>query len=114
MRRREMLLPVILPEAFQKVAYVQAAMFPSYVDTEYIPNQDTRVCCKFERIEDAINADSGVAVKKSFVGYGTYNMTLEYDVDDTEEHFIYLKYRKDGSVHTGSDNFKFRIRFESE
>ena len=32
----------------------------------------------------------------------------------TEEHFIYLKYRKDGSVHTGSDNFKFRIRFESE
>ena len=55
-----------------------------------------------------------MAVKKSFVGYGTYNMTLEYDVDDTEEHFIYLKYRKDGSVHTGTDNFKSRIRFESE
>ena len=65
-------------------------------------------------LQSNTNADSGVAVKKSFVGYGTYNMTLEYDVDDTEEHFIYLKYRKDGSVHTGSDNFKFRIRFESE
>ena len=65
-------------------------------------------------LQSNTNVDSGVAVKKSFVGYGTYNMTLEYDVDDTEEHFIYLKYRKDGSVHTGSDNFKFRIRFESE
>lgn len=47
MRRREMLLPVTLPEAFQKVAYVQATMFPSYVDTEYTlhlssPSQENR------------------------------------------------------------------------
>ena len=66
------------------------------------------------QLQKFVRMNSGVAVKKSFVGYGTYNMTLEYDVDDTEEHFIYLKYRKDGSVHTGTDNFKFRIRFESE
>ena len=65
-------------------------------------------------LQSNTNADSGATVKKSFVGYGSYNMTLEYDIDDTEEHFIYLKYRKDGSVHTGTDNFKFRIRFESE
>lgn len=53
MRRREMLHPVTLPESYQKVAYVQATAYPSYVDTEYSPNQDTRVCCKFERITDS-------------------------------------------------------------
>ena len=53
MRRREMLLPVTLPETFQKVTYVQATKYPSYVDTEYIPDQDTRVCCKFERDTDS-------------------------------------------------------------
>ena len=61
MRRREMLLPVKLPEAFQKVAYVQATKYPSYVDTKYIPDQDTRVCCKFERDRNASNIVSAAS-----------------------------------------------------
>ena len=48
-----MLHPTALPEAYQKAAYVQATAYPSYVDTEYTPNQDTRVCCKFERSTDS-------------------------------------------------------------
>ena len=57
-------------------------------------------------------ADTGSNVKKSFKGLGKYNLTLEYDVEDTEQHFIYLKYRKDGSTNVGKDCLQFRVRFE--
>ncbi len=58
------------------------------------------------------NSDSGSTVKKSFYGRGKYTETVEYDVPDFEEHFIYIKYRKDGSVNTGADSLRFRVRFE--
>lgn len=58
------------------------------------------------------NPDSGTTVKKSFYGRGKYTETVEYDVSDYEEHFIYIKYRKDGSVNTGADSIRFRVRFE--
>ena len=51
-------------------------------------------------------------VKKSFYGRGKYTETVEYDIFDFEEHFIYIKYRKDGSVNTGADSIRFRVRFE--
>lgn len=60
------------------------------------------------------NPDTGTTVKKSFYGRGKYTETVEYDVSDFEEHFIYIKYRKDGSVNTGADSLRFRVRFETE
>ena len=50
MRQREMFRPNKLPEAYQPVSYIQATAFPSYIDTEYTPNQDTRVCVTAELV----------------------------------------------------------------
>ena len=61
---------------------------------------------------DLWECHTGSNVKKSFKGLGKYNLTLEYDVEDTEQHFIYLKYRKDGSTNVGKDCMQFRVRFE--
>lgn len=58
------------------------------------------------------SADNGNMVKKSFHGRGKYTETVKYDIFDFEEHFIYIKYRKDGSVNTGADSIRFRVRFE--
>ena len=58
------------------------------------------------------NPDSGSVVRANYYGRGSYTETLEYTVEDNDEHFIYLKYRKDGSVDSGIDCMRFRIRFE--
>ncbi len=58
------------------------------------------------------NDETGVSVKKNFKGRGKYEETLEYDVPDSGEHAIYVKYRKDGSAHVGADNIRFKVRFD--
>ncbi len=58
------------------------------------------------------NADADAYLTKSFKGQSSYNQTLEIDINDTEEHFICCKYRKDGSVDSGLDRFRFKVRFE--
>ena len=108
MRRREMLLSVTLPEAFQKVAYVQATMFPSYVDTEYTPNQDTRVCCKFERIEDAINPTVYGTEKPRF---SFLSVRVDYGEDTgialkkMDKNMIYCVDQNRNYVRVGSDEY---------
>jgi hypothetical protein len=58
--------------------------------------------------------DSGTTVKKSFYGLGSYTQTIEYQVEDKEEHFVYVKFRKDNSVDTSPDCLKFHVRFDEE
>ncbi len=46
-----------------------------------------------------------------------YSATITYNIDTTGEHFIYIKYRKDGSVNNGDDCLKFKcsiIEFEKD
>lgn len=57
------------------------------------------------------NADTGASVKRNFYGNGDRKVeTLEFEIPDEEEHFIYLKYRKDGSGHRGADSLRFKVR----
>lgn len=60
-------------------------------------------------LSSSTNVDSGSTVKRNFNGFNG-NETLEYSIDDADEHFIYCKFRKDGSVHSGADCFKFKLR----
>ena len=53
MRRREMIRPVVLLDKYYQVAYIEATSYSSYVDTGYIPNQDTRVCITIQRMSDS-------------------------------------------------------------
>ena len=53
MRRREMIHPVVLPDQYHQVAYVEATSYSSYVDTGYVPNQDTRVCITIQRMSES-------------------------------------------------------------
>lgn len=59
------------------------------------------------------SADSGSTVKLS-CNSGTYNksteQTLTYDIPNGT-HFIYIKYRKDGSVHSYNDSLQFKISY---
>lgn len=57
------------------------------------------------------NADTGESVKRNFYGNGDRKVeTLEFEIPDEAEHFIYLKYRKDGSGHRGADSLRFKVR----
>ena len=57
------------------------------------------------------NIDSGTSVKRNFAGSpDRKEETLEFEIPDEEEHFIYLKYRKDGSVNRGADSLRFKVR----
>ena len=58
-----------------------------------------------------VNIDSGTSVKRNFAGSpDRKEETLEFEIPDEEEHFIYLKYRKDGSVNRGADSLRFKVR----
>ena len=57
------------------------------------------------------NIDSGTSVKRNFAGSpDRKEETLEFEIPDEGEHFIYLKYRKDGSVNRGADSLRFKVR----
>lgn len=57
------------------------------------------------------NSDSGTSVKRNFAGSpDRKEETLEFEIPDEEEHFIYLKYRKDGSASRGADSLRFKVR----
>lgn len=60
-----------------------------------------------------LNNSEGSAnnIKRSFRGVGKYEETVEYQIEDEMEHFIYIKYKKDGSADVGEDCLKFKIRF---
>ncbi len=46
--------------------------------------------------------------------YTTSNHTIDYGIIPEGSHFIYIKYRKDGSASQGNDSLKFKLRFERE
>lgn len=76
-------------------------------------NYDYGIVSKLDTVLGSSNAvDNSNIVQRNFYGLGTYEETVEFNVDDEEEHFIYIKYRKDGSGNVGKDYMKFRIRFE--
>ncbi len=57
------------------------------------------------------NSDTGESVKRNFTGSPDRKVeALEFEIPDEEEHFIYLKYRKDGSVNRGADSLRFKVR----
>ena len=49
---------------------------------------------------------------KKFTSSSTSIQTVNYGVLEAGEHFIYVKYRKDGSVNSGNDSLQFQVRFE--
>lgn len=57
------------------------------------------------------SADSS-NVKKSFYGQSSSSwVNVDYTGFSTGEHFIYVKFRKDGSVNSGNDSLRFKIIF---
>lgn len=89
-----------------------------YVDCigEGEANYDFGILSKLDTTLGSNNSeDSSNLVQKSFRGNASYSETVTYDVPDAEQHFIYIKYKKDGSADIGKDCLRFRIRFlESE
>lgn len=57
--------------------------------------------------------DSSTAVFKSFKGQQSPDIvSVIYEGIDSQEHFIYVKYKKDSSVNKDYDSLQFKIRFE--
>ena len=57
--------------------------------------------------------DSSAVVFKSFRGQQSPDIvSVVYDGGDPQDHFIYIKYRKDSSVNKNYDSLQFKIRFE--
>lgn len=57
--------------------------------------------------------DSSAVVFKSFRGQQSPDIvSVVYDGGDPQDHFIYVKYRKDNSVNRDYDSLQFKIRFE--
>lgn len=57
--------------------------------------------------------DSSAVIFKSFRGQQSPDIvSVVYDGGDPQDHFIYVKYRKDGSVNKNYDSLQFKIRFE--
>ena len=57
------------------------------------------------------SADS-TNVKKSFSGYSSLAVqTVTYTGVTAGEHYIYIKYRKDGSVNSGNDSLQFKVSY---
>lgn len=59
------------------------------------------------------NTIDSSGVFKSFSGQQSSDVvSVDYGVPTAGEHFIYIKYRKDGSVHSNNDTLMFQVRFE--
>lgn len=52
-------------------------------------------------------------VFKSFKGLSSTSVqTVDYGILTEGEHYIYIKFRKDGSASSGNDSLQFKVRFE--
>lgn len=61
----------------------------------------------------SLNNTIDSAVYYSFYGkQSPAVVTVTYDDLDAEEHYIYIKYRKDHTMNTNNDSLQFKIRFE--
>ena len=59
------------------------------------------------------NAVDSSNVFKSFKGLSSTSVqTVNYGVLSAGKHYIYIKYRKDSSTHSGNDSLRFKVRFE--
>ena len=61
-------------------------------------------------------ADAAAMVKQSFSNHVASENVISVDYGNTGigEHFIYVKYIKNGSTDSNRDSFQFKIRFEEE
>lgn len=59
------------------------------------------------------NAADSTNVEQSFSGMQSNSVQIvDYGIPAAGEHYVYIKYRKDGSAHGGNDSLQFKIRFE--
>ena len=67
------------------------------------------------KIDTTLNLDANTDttnVYKSFKGLSKSGIqTITYSGLNNSEHFIYIKYRKDGSASTNNDSLQFKVRF---
>lgn len=77
----------------------------TYCDYGILSNVDTAL--EFSNTADSSN------VFKSFASSSSADVqTVDYGVLTAGEHYIYIKYRKDGSVNSNNDSLQFKVRFE--
>ena len=63
--------------------------------------------------DSATEDTSASTVYKSFKGLASYNVQpVVYEGIPSGEHFIYIKYKKDGSSSQDNDSLQFKVRFE--
>ena len=59
------------------------------------------------------NAADSTNVQQSFSGMQSNSIQIvDYGIPAAGEHYVYIKYRKDGSAYGGNDSLQFKIRFE--
>lgn len=59
------------------------------------------------------NAADSANVQQSFSGMQSDSVQIvDYGIPTAGEHYVYIKYRKDGSAYSGNDSLQFKIRFE--
>lgn len=66
-------------------------------------------------IDQTLSSSSGTDSTKFFSFSGKQSssvQTVAIPVPDNAEHFITVKYKKDGSVNAGNDSLQFKVRFE--
>lgn len=68
----------------------------------------------FSNIDTALStsytADASALIFKSCKGESSTDVKyVEYPSQDTDEHFIYVKYRKDSSTNSGNDSLQFKV-----
>lgn len=77
-------------------------------------NYDFGLLSKIDKtLSTSSSVDTSSLLQKNFSGQQSpYVQTVTYDIPDSNEHFIYIKYKKDGSVNSNYDTLQFKIRFE--
>lgn len=76
----------------------------SYYDFGLISNVDTELV-----LTNAVDSDG---VFCSFEGDSPVAKTLDFGLLDAGDHFIFIKYRKNGASDEGHDSLQFRVRME--
>lgn len=79
----------------------------NYAETNY----DFGILSEIDTELTKSNANDTTGVYKSFKGESSSEVkTITYEDISPGEHFICIKYRKDGSTHTNNDSLKFKVQ----
>jgi len=112
-----------LPDIYQEVEYIESSEKGPYIDTGYIPNQNTRVVCKFQSLLTTANYIFGVRTTSTTnvcyisAGASAWNLrfgaTGSYSISgasDTNVHTIDMSKRAiiwDGTTQTDPEDTEF-------